>query len=316
MGSDMNPASDPCYDDAPRALIVADPDKATLAEAMLDDSGFRPGGHASPAELSGSSWPSGSRELLFFYGPGMGDSAFASTARRLMELAVHGGAAVVAEVTPDQLDLCTPLIGERSQILCEPSLGERLAAFAIAARLVAAPEAVLHDVAREGEPARLKRLNEEIARIADTLARLSRGDEAKADGNGSVRDAATGFRPRMDGSNDTSPGAIRAAIRARRLREQIFGDGLFADPAWDMILDLYASHLEHRRVSVSSLCIAAAVPPTTALRWIATLVEAELFERQADPHDRRRAYIGLTDKGHQAMQRYLETTRQSGMPIA
>jgi hypothetical protein len=44
------------------------------------------------------------------------------------------------------------------------------------------------------------------------------------------------------------------------MREQFFGPDLFADPAWDILLDLYAARLEQQRVAVSSLCIAAAVP--------------------------------------------------------
>jgi hypothetical protein len=101
-------------------------------------------------------------------------------------------------------------------------------------------------------------------------------------------------------------------IRARRMRAQFFGRGMFADPAWDMLLDLFAAGLERRRVSVSSLCIAAAVPPTTALRWIGTLHDAGLFERQADPTDRRRAYIALSQKGLDGMRSYVERGEARG----
>ena len=58
-----------------------------------------------------------------------------------------------------------------------------------------------------------------------------------------------------------------------------------------MLLDLYAAELEGAQVSVSSLCIAAAVAPTTALRWIGRMTEAGLFVRQPDPFDRRRAFL-------------------------
>ncbi len=47
------------------------------------------------------------------------------------------------------------------------------------------------------------------------------------------------------------------------------------------------------RVAVSSLCIAAAVPATTALRWIKALTDRGLFVRAADPQDGRRVYIEL-----------------------
>jgi predicted transcriptional regulator len=63
---------------------------------------------------------------------------------------------------------------------------------------------------------------------------------------------------------------------------------LFADPAWDMLLDLLQAEIAQHRVPVSSLCIAAAVPATTALRWIKTMTDVGLFKRRADPHDGRR----------------------------
>lgn len=73
-----------------------------------------------------------------------------------------------------------------------------------------------------------------------------------------------------------------------------------------MLLDLYASKLERQPVSVSSLCIAAAVPATTALRWIKTMTDAGLFLREADPHDGRRIHVGLNDAAFEGMERYFE----------
>jgi hypothetical protein len=78
---------------------------------------------------------------------------------------------------------------------------------------------------------------------------------------------------------------VRSILRARRLRDQYFTGQLFADPAWDMMLDLLAARLEDRRVSISSLGLAAAVPPTTALRWIATLCDRGAFVRSNDSSD-------------------------------
>src|SRR3546814_5506642 len=46
---------------------------------------------------------------------------------------------------------------------------------------------------------------------------------------------------------------IRDMLRLRRLRDRFFPGDLFADPAWDMLLDLMAAHLSGQRVSVSSL---------------------------------------------------------------
>jgi DNA-binding MarR family transcriptional regulator len=100
--------------------------------------------------------------------------------------------------------------------------------------------------------------------------------------------------------------AVRRMLRQRRMREQYFPADLFADPAWDMLLDLYAARLERQPVSVSSLCIAAAVPATTALRWIKTMTDAGLFLREDDPHDGRRIFIALAEGACDALGRYFE----------
>ncbi|NJS14197.1 MAG: MATE family efflux transporter [Sphingopyxis sp.] len=112
--------------------------------------------------------------------------------------------------------------------------------------------------------------------------------------------AATDFRRRL--ARPSAP--VRRVLRQRRAREQFFPADMFADPAWDMLLDLYAAQLEGQPVAVSSLCIAAAVPATTALRWIKTMTDTGLFERQADPRDGRRIFIGLSAQAAQAMERY------------
>lgn len=94
---------------------------------------------------------------------------------------------------------------------------------------------------------------------------------------------------------------VRRHIRLRRSRDELFAEPIFADPAWDILLDLYAAHLENSSVSVSSACIAAAVPGTTALRWLTMLTERGLVHRQDDPFDRRRAYVSLAPSARSTM---------------
>jgi hypothetical protein len=102
---------------------------------------------------------------------------------------------------------------------------------------------------------------------------------------------------------------VRAMLRARRLRDEHFPGELFADPAWDILLDLMAARLERKQVTVSSLCVAAAVPPTTALRWIGVLGERSLLVRVADAADRRRAFVELSDAGARALGGWLRQAR-------
>lgn len=111
------------------------------------------------------------------------------------------------------------------------------------------------------------------------------------------------------------PRLVRRIIRHRQLRARYLSGELFADPAWDMLLDLLAARAEHARVSVTSLCIASGVPPTTALRWIAQMTEMGLLIRTDDDTDRRRAFITLTDKAADALARYFAEIRHSAMLV-
>jgi DNA-binding MarR family transcriptional regulator len=71
-----------------------------------------------------------------------------------------------------------------------------------------------------------------------------------------------------------------------------------------MLLDLLQAEIAQLRVPVSSLCIAAAVPATTALRWLKNLVAQGIFIRRADPHDGRRVFVELAPEASEAMRRY------------
>lgn len=131
-----------------------------------------------------------------------------------------------------------------------------------------------------------------------------------------------GHRPAIQSPPDRPPEATldQAAIArhwAKLLldtyaaRSNHFPGGLFADPAWDMLLDLMHAQLNGKRISVSSLCIAARVPATTALRRIGDLVATGLATRVRDETDGRRVFIELTEDGFTRMTRYLEQVRSA-----
>jgi DNA-binding MarR family transcriptional regulator len=137
-------------------------------------------------------------------------------------------------------------------------------------------------------------------------------------------DRSTGIAANMDESSDCSGpcegrhgelpqealDSARAAYAARRLRDRMFGDQLFSDPAWDLLLDLYIAHWEGRQVSVKSACIAASVPQTTALRYIAHLVELAMIKRSSHPVDARIKFLQLSERAIEKMTRYF--TRSPG----
>jgi hypothetical protein len=193
-----------------------------------------------------------------------------------------------------------PLGAARVGYLIDSTLRERALALALAVEPTAPS---LNDVAKGQATAKLQQLSEEVGRIASILAALSEDEAAAA----AVVGVETG---EMGAGEKIEAGQIRAIIRARRLRDHFFHGELFADPAWDMLLDLMAARLEKQRVAVSSLCIAAAVPPTTALRWIKSLCDQGIFARVADPEDGRRVFIELAEASSSAMEKYLKAAQR------
>lgn len=107
---------------------------------------------------------------------------------------------------------------------------------------------------------------------------------------------------------------IQTLLKLRRKRDRFFESGLFADPAWDIFLELYAAELAQYRISVSSLCVGAAVPATTALRWIAHLEKKRWVTRRQDPTDGRRIFVSLTPDGRQRMDEYFRIV-PDGAPL-
>lgn len=92
---------------------------------------------------------------------------------------------------------------------------------------------------------------------------------------------------------------------SRRRRKKYISQDLFGEPAWDLLLDLFISRLKKKRVSVSSACIAADVPLTTALRWLGILVENNLIERFDSETDQRVRWVQLTDSASQTMAEFV-----------
>ena len=97
----------------------------------------------------------------------------------------------------------------------------------------------------------------------------------------------------------------RALYRERRLRARHFAGSLFAEPTWDMLLDLFIADCERRKITIKSVCIGANVPTTTAMRHLRWLHEQGLVERLSHPRDARSTHVRLTAQAITAMQNYL-----------
>lgn len=219
------------------------------------------------------------------------DDLLAQVSRDVSE----GRYGAVVSTSADLLDpVMAQVMDARVEVIVGADDAQRAAALALVSVQTDQPQRI-GDVAADQNAARLRQLSDEVSRIAATLARLSTGPQAQP---------RRVEPPQGADVPEISAETVRAVIRARRLRARYFPEELFADPAWDMLLDLLQAELSHLRVPVSSLCIAAAVPATTALRWLKTMVQEKLFVRRADPHDGRRVFVELAPETSIALRRY------------
>lgn len=178
------------------------------------------------------------------------------------------------------------ILAAAQQFAVDPASGRGAEAARQARRLIAAANellalaAELEEMSRQGRP-----------RLAADI------DPAAAESSAMLEDDARWLR------------GARRTYRNRRSRNALFGDdGLFGEPAWDLLLDLFIAAKERKRVPVTSACIGAAVPTTTALRWLAVLEERGLVVREADPSDARRIFVRLSTEAYARMVNYFVRT--------
>lgn len=117
----------------------------------------------------------------------------------------------------------------------------------------------------------------EVALTADEAARVIRLVAEVAGRRGCSPSQAIDLLSRDASEGPIQGRSLRLGLLAERLlrlrarRNEMIGHALFRDPAWDMLLDLYSAHESGDRLSVSALCYASGVPPTTALRHLERL---------------------------------------------
>jgi DNA-binding MarR family transcriptional regulator len=287
--------------DPPPVLIAATSDSARArAVRSVQASGFRVADAVPIDEAAARLRSQTAATAIWFQLDQDAGPALDEAIRALNE---EGQRASVVVAAPLELtDLLFATLADGVQLLVDPDDSECAAALAIAAARREEPLR-LSDISADKDSARLRQLSDEVTRIASTLARLSQGNPRSFQ------------RPADEQPGDVpAPSAdeVRAVIRARRARSKYLSEDLFADPAWDMLLDLLQAELLGLQIQVSSLCVAAAVPPTTALRWLTAMTRRGLFVRRQDPHDGRRVFVELSPEASLAMRRYFAEIRATG----
>lgn len=143
-------------------------------------------------------------------------------------------------------------------------------------------------------------LLEEIARLEHSLeeARLALQPEP-------IAEARSGAFP-------VDEDKVRRVLAARRIRVRQLGQDLFADPAWDLLLEAFAAELGQKRTSISQLCLATNVPQPVAMRWIDKLAQDGWFNRPQASDERQ---IELTPEGSVKLRRYFEAVGPAALLV-
>ncbi len=92
--------------------------------------------------------------------------------------------------------------------------------------------------------------------------------------------------------------------RKRRTALLASDDRIFADPAWDILLELYEATLRGKKLNASVIGLDADIAQSTALRWLTMLEKMGLVRRTQDIFDKRRQWVGLTTRAIRGFDQY------------
>lgn len=208
----------------------------------------------------------------------------------------EGHLALVVRTAVASLDPVVARIESRNAvILCEPTEQDLICSLRTAAEIGRSP-VLLHDSKDDpGEDVDAARdLEDHLERIVGAV------ESCPAP---LVRDRAAA-PPLSADEGAKLADEIHAILRVRRSRNEFFDERFFADPIWDMLLELLEARLRNKHLTTTGLCAGAGVPTTTALRCINVLVKKGVIVRMRDKADRRRVYVDVTDETADALIRW------------
>lgn len=93
---------------------------------------------------------------------------------------------------------------------------------------------------------------------------------------------------------------------ATNLRANFFPQLQFAEPLWDIMVEIYANALAGRQMSVSDACLGMGLSTSTALRCLKYHEGLGLIARSDDPRDARRSFVELSEGAEAALTAYFE----------
>lgn len=91
----------------------------------------------------------------------------------------------------------------------------------------------------------------------------------------------------------------------RRRRDALFPDGLFGEPAWDLLLAMFLAREKGKAMILCKAYKAAGVTDTTGRRLLDRMEEDGLITRRRAPRSRKMRIVELTDAAIERLTDYL-----------
>ncbi|OYW73558.1 MAG: hypothetical protein B7Z37_21020 [Verrucomicrobia bacterium 12-59-8] len=154
-----------------------------------------------------------------------------------------------------------------------------------------------------------EKLHQEVSNIGQMVRKLS---HLVTDQHEGEFDIVLGRVSRSDASagwsdTDLSVFAKKLYLARRDREKDPIVVGLFHDPAWDILLDLFIAYAQDKLISVTGAGLAGQVPESTALRWVWVLEKAGFIKREPDSTDRRRNFVLMSPVGLNYMRTVLSS---------
>lgn len=129
--------------------------------------------------------------------------------------------------------------------------------------------------------------------------------------------------PRLDTTRDregqlwgrhlaaTTEYQISSIMRFRLARAELFDAAIFANPAWDILLQLFAARLAHRQMRLVDL--PEIVPRSTLARWALALEEQGLISFGVEEPQTEEVRLEISDEGAARMTSLLRVAQDLGL---
>jgi len=137
----------------------------------------------------------------------------------------------------------------------------------------------------------LWKLQENLAKLAEELAEAARKFDAAGEG-GTAQPSIEAMTPRE---------YFASLLDLRRLREHYFGNELFGEPAWDIMLELMLSRIDAREVLANELKSHSTAPNVVTRHYLEALVEAKLVEMFDNAANSEDPYVSLSSEAARRM---------------